>query len=424
MSGQMRLGAGSPLGNRRDRKFTGPLALLLAATALALEGGAIALLLANLSGGAPIDPGANLVGGFVLGIAYPLIGGLLAARRPGNAIGWIFLAIGLSQATNAFTAQYSIFGLVIQPGSVPYAAEASWLGLWTWAPGFILLLTFSILLFPDGRLPSPRWRLVAAMAVTSLVLVMVPIAIVAWPARGLEAVHALAGTGFGPGTEWAVVLQSIGLAIGLAAGLASMASLVLRFRRSSAENRQKLKLLTLAATVLIAFLVISPYYSLGPVPDAIAALLISPLVPLATAIAILRYRLYDIDRIISRTVSYGAVTGILAVVFVGTILVSQTILASFFRGSAVAVAASTLVVAALFQPLRRRVQSVVDRRFNRSRYDAERTVAAFGERLRDQVDLASLSGEIAGVVDSTLHPSQIGVWLREPAPNVSRPTTP
>ena len=412
MRQQMRQGSGSPLGNRRDRRFIGPLALGLAAIALALEGGAIALLLANLKGGAPIEPSANLIAGYVLGIAYPLVGGLLAARRPGNAIGWIFLGIALSQATNVFTNMYAILGLVIQPGSLPWAAEASWLAMWTWAPGFVLLGTFSLLLFPDGRLPSPRWRFVAAMAVMSMVLLTVPLAAWTWPHRGAELVYAQAGTGIGPGSEWADLLGSVGLAIGLAAALASMASLVLRFRRSLAEDRRKLKLLTLAAIVLIAFLAVSPYYSLGPVPDAIAALLIAPLVPLAAAIAILRYRLYDIDRIISRTVSYGAVTAILAIVFVGTILVSQTVLASFFSGSSVAVAGSTLIVAALFQPLRRRVQSVVDRRFNRSRYDAERTVAAFGARLRDEVELGRVSEGLLVAVRSTVRPEAASVWLR------------
>ena len=137
------------------------------------------------------------------------------------------------------------------------------------------------------------------------------------------------------------------------------------------------------------------------------------MIPIAIGIAILRYRLYDIDRIISRTVSYGAVTGILAVVFVGTVLVSQTVLASFFRGNSVAVAVSTLVVAALFQPLRRRIQAVVDRRFNRSRYDAERTVAAFGARLRDEVALTDVDAAIRGVVAETVAPKAVGLWVRE-----------
>ena len=136
------------------------------------------------------------------------------------------------------------------------------------------------------------------------------------------------------------------------------------------------------------------------------------LLPIAVGIAILRYRLYDIDRIISRTVSYGAVTGILAVVFVGTILGLQTILVSFFSGNSVAVAASTLVVAAIFQPLRRRVQSVVDRRFNRSRYDAERTAAAFSTHLQDEVDLANLNAEVRQVVAATVAPVTVGLWIR------------
>ncbi len=138
------------------------------------------------------------------------------------------------------------------------------------------------------------------------------------------------------------------------------------------------------------------------------------MIPIAVGIAILRYRLYDIDRIISRTVSYGAVTVILAAVFLGTVLVSQTLLATFFNGTPVAVAASTLLVAALFQPLRRRVQSVVDRRFNRSRYDAERTATAFSGRLRDEIDLANLYADVRGVVAATVAPVTVDVWIRQP----------
>ena len=172
---------------------------------------------------------------------------------------------------------------------------------------------------------------------------------------------------------------------------AGVAALIIRFRRSVGAEHQQIKWFASAAVVEFAaiFVMSAPWVALPPPFDALAAIVVAPLIPIAVGIAILRYRLYDIDRIISRTVSYGAVTGILAVVFVGTILVSQTVLASFFSGSSVAVAASTLVVAALFQPLRRRVQAVVDRRFNRSRYDAERTAAAFSRRLRDEVELAS-----------------------------------
>ena len=197
--------------------------------------------------------------------------------------------------------------------------------------------------------------------------------------------------------------------------VASVAAIVIRFRRSVGAEHQQIKWFASAAVVEFAaiFVMSAPSVALPPPFDALAAIVLAPLIPIAVGIAILRYRLYDIDRIISRTVSYGAVTGILAVVFVGTILGLQTILASFYSGSSVAVAASTLVVAAIFQPLRRRVQSVVDRRFNRSRYDAERTAAAFSTHLRDEVDLANLNAEVRQVIAATVAPVTVGLWIRQ-----------
>jgi hypothetical protein len=193
------------------------------------------------------------------------------------------------------------------------------------------------------------------------------------------------------------------------------AALIIRFRRSVGAEHQQIKWFASAATVEFAVIRHVPRHRprYRGRSTSCFAIVVGPLIPIAIGIAILRYRLFDIDRIISRTVSYGAVTAILAIVFIATILVSQTVLASFFRGSSVAVAASTLVVAAIFQPLRRRVQSVVDRRFNRSRYDAERTAAAFGARLRDQVELANLDADVRQVVAATVAPVTVGLWIRQ-----------
>jgi hypothetical protein len=204
------------------------------------------------------------------------------------------------------------------------------------------------------------------------------------------------------------------LILTLAVAVAGAGALVIRFRRSVGTEHQQIKWFASAAVVEVAAIFVTTWVVFPPPFDALAALLIAPLIPISVGVAILRYRLYDIDRIISRTVSYGAVTAILAGVFVGTILVSQTVLASFFSGNSVAVAASTLVVAALFQPLRRRVQAVVDRRFNRSRYDAERTAAAFSGRLREEVDLANICAEVRLVVAATVEPVTVEVWIRQP----------
>ena len=360
----------------------------------------------------------------ILAVTFSIVGWLIAARRSENRIGWMFLVSGFLYALTAFSEAYAGYGLLAVPGSLPLADVMSWLSILTWVPALMLLILL-LLFFPDGRLPSRRWRPVVWIAGTAGVLMLAPSAVALWPYRGLlllAAEPAMPTNDTAPAT--AQLLGTFGFFISLFVAAAGAVALVTRFRRSIGTERQQIKWFATAAVIEVTLLNVMTGVQLPPPFNALVALLIPPLIPIATGVAILRYRLYDIDRIISRTVSYGAVTGILAVVYVGTILVSQTVLSSFFRGNSVAVAASTLVVAALFQPLRRRVQSVVDRRFNRSRYDAERTVAAFGERLRDQVDLASLSGDIAGVVDSTLHPSQIGVWLRAPGRDVSHSTTP
>jgi len=355
---------------------------------------------------------AGAIGLLNLIVSYAVVGWLIASRRSDNPIGWVFLAIGLSLAVEGFTSLGTIYGFVTVPGSLPLADVLSWIAVWAWVPGFTLFVTFSLLLFPDGRLPSPRWRPVAWLSIVMMALLGIPVAIVAWPLRGV----ALA-TGSLDELDGAAgvirQIQFIGFLLIPVVALACVAALVTRFRRSTGQERQQLKWFTYAAIPEIGFITASEFVTIPPAVGLVAAFLIVPLAPIAVGIAILRYRLYDIDRIISRTVSYGAVTGILAVVFVGTILVSQTVLASFFSGNSVAVAASTLVVAALFQPLRRRVQSVIDRRFNRSRYDAERTVAAFGAHLRDEVHLGTLRRDLVATIDQTLQPTRTGVWLRD-----------
>ena len=352
----------------------------------------------------------------ILIVTLPGIGWLVATRRPENRIGWMLLAVGFFLALGGFSVTYAEHGLINDPGSLPLADLMSWLKLMTWQPGFVLLILL-LLVFPDGRLPSRRWVPIVWIAGIAFVLMVVPQAIAFWRYQGpLLVPFNVATPASDPAPAIAGLLQGVGLILCLVVAVASAAAVIVRFRRSAGAEHLQIKWFASAAAVEFAaiFIMSAPPPAVVPPPfDALLAIVVAPLIPIAIGIAILRYRLYDIDRIISRTVSYGAVTGILALVFVGTILVSQTILASFFRGSSVAVAASTLVVAALFQPLRRRVQAVVDRRFNRSRYDAERTAAAFGARLRDEVDLANLKAEMRQVVAATVAPVTVGLWIRQ-----------
>jgi hypothetical protein len=348
----------------------------------------------------------------VLGATYGIVGWIIASRRPDNAIGWVFLAIGLSQAIDVFAGVYSTYGLAVAPGSLPFAAELSWVAVWAWAPGFMLLVTLSVLLFPDGRPPSPRWRPVLWASFAVMALLCVPVAIAAWPYRG----DALLFTGAPPegGTVGvAFGLQFIGILASPFVALASIAGMVVRFRRSGPTPRQQLKWFTYAAIPEIAFLISSGFITYPPLVGTIAGVLIAPLLPVAAAIAILRYRLYEIDRIVSRTIAYAAVTGLLIAVYAGLILLLQGPLDRITGGDTVSVALSTLAVFALFQPVLRRVRRTVDRRFDRARYDGERTVAAFADRLRDEMNLDNLSRDLDTTIRDAIAPRSLGIWLRQ-----------
>ena len=385
--------------------------LALLTTVLAVV--SVALYFANTAK-AELQPlGFNGVASLILVVTLPSIGWLIASRRRENRVGWMLLAIGFFYALTQFSSTYAAYGLVADPGSLPLADVMSWLTVLTWVPAFMLFILL-LLVFPDGRPPSARWQPIVWIAGVALVVMLVPGAIAFWPYRGSLLLATDVST---PASDTAPaiagLLLGVGLILGLVVATAGAAALVVRFRRSVGTEHQQIKWFASAAVAEVAAIFVTTLVVLPPPFDAVVAVVVAPLIPIAVGIAILRYRLYDIDRIMSRTVSYGAVTGILAVVFVGTILVSQTVLASFFSGNSVAVAASTLVVAALFQPLRRRVQSVVDRRFNRSRYDAERTVAAFGAGLRDEVGLEDIEAAIRAVMTRTVAPSAIGVWTRD-----------
>ena len=362
--------------------------------------------------------------GTIIGIAFLIVGALIASHRPRNPIGWIYLAgltlIAFGGSGNV-SEQYAYYALITRPGSLPAADWVVWAGSVSLAIGFATLVFFSLLLFPDGRLPSPRWRPVAGAAVAAIALlctgtalspedVLSPGVIVASPIRLVEAGPLMDVLG-GP---------IIGLfAIGVA--LACLAAPFVRFRGTSGVERQQLKWFAYGAAWIPAVALVAIIGSLvAPgVAESTAGANLWPLsvagIPIATAVAILRLRLYDIDVLINRTLVYVALSAVLVAAYVIGVAAFQFLLSPFTAGSPIAVAASTLGVVALFQPLRRRIQTLVDRRFYRRRYDAERTLDAFTARLRDQVDLDALRGELLGVVADTLQPAQVSVWLRERA---------
>jgi len=386
--------------------------------ALAATGFVFFLAITWRSGQFAID--ANGTGGFVLGLTFSVVGAIVASRRPQNPIGWIYLAIGLSQSLSVFTFPYAGYGLIVAPGSLPMADVVSWVAAWIWAPGLVLFMTIALLLFPDGRYLSPRWRLVGAAAIGAMVLMTVPVAVLDWPLRGAALIQETDAASGAP-IDLPFAIQLVGLGIVAAAAVASLASLVLRWRRAQGIERAQLKWLAFAVSVEIPVLfgitflpLLFPMLSdIDPRLGAMVTLVTTPLIPVAIGIAILRYRLYDIDRIISRTVSYAVVTLTLAVVFIGVVLGLTAVFESFTGGNTVAVAASTLIVAALFQPLRRRVKTRIDRRFDRARYDGQRTADAFAGLMRDETDLGAVAADLTSVIDQVLAPRDTTLWINE-----------
>jgi hypothetical protein len=351
--------------------------------------------------------------------AFMVVGAVIVAHRPGNAVGWIFSAIGLLTATGALATEYAAYAARTRPGMSPGVILAAWYSSWWWFPTLVGVLVFTPLVFPTGRLLSARWRpvaIVAAVGTAAIVTLSVLQPTLQDEDHPVPNPTGLAGV---PDPEEGALGAILFGLLGLCAA-AGVVSVVLRFRRSQGVERQQLKWFTYAATLLVLFLLLSDY--LFPQSGVVEVLygLVVALVPIAAGIAILRYRLYDIDRLINRTLVYGALTALLGAVYAAAVLVGGQVFGGVGGNPpSWAVAGATLAVAALFQPARRRTQQVVDRRFNRHKYDAARTVEAFSTRLRDQVDLDTLSGELLAVVDQTMEPTRVSLWLRPPPPGSS-----
>jgi len=343
-------------------------------------------------------------------VAFPSMGGLLAYRRPRNPIGWLFLAIGGCLVFSVFSTEY-VSRAVFVGWPLPAAPLVAWLGNWTFPVGVGLAMTWVPLLFPDGHLLGPRWRLVGWAASMAMVIVAVSQALPAGPILGFD------GRIDNPIAAPPEFTELLGLVSGAAflalalLGLTSIASLFVRFRRSDAIGRAQLKWF-LSANALFLVVLVGAFATQYDALFLLAVLALAA-IPVATGIAILRYRLFDIDRIISRTIAYAFVSAILVGTFVAGILVLQAVLAPITGGGTIAVAGSTLVVFAMFQPLRGRVQRAIDRRFDRARYDADATVAVFAAALRDHVDLETLRSDLEGVISRTLEPVDSIVWVRD-----------
>jgi hypothetical protein len=347
--------------------------------------------------------------------AFMVVGAVIVAHRPGNAVGWIFSAIGLLTATGVVAAEYAAYVSRTRSGSAPGMVLATAYNSWWWYPTLALVLVFTPLLFPTGRLLSARWRPVAVAAgVGTATIIALSVLQPTFQDEDHPIRNPIGITGI-PDPE-AGALGAILFGLLLLCSVAAVLSVVLRFRRSRGVERQQLKWFTYAAALMGAFLLLTDYlFPQSFVVELLYGLAVA-LVPVAAGVAVLRYRLYDIDRLVNRTLVYGVLTALLGAVYAGAVLVLGQLFGGVGRNPpSWAVAGATLAVAALFQPARRRTQVVVDRRFNRRKYDAAETIQAFSTRLRDQIDLDTLAAELIAVVDQTMEPTRVSLWLRPSA---------
>jgi hypothetical protein len=358
----------------------------------------------------------------VIAIGFSTVGVVITPRLPRlNPIGWLFCAIGLVGGVRLFVAEYAIVTLLAEPGSLPSKLPGgetlAWVSSWVWVL-HLGLFVFLALLFPDGRPPSSRWR--PLVWGSGVVVVAGTVSVALWPetARGFDPIN------YPLGTEVATDVINPVETVVYALGLIAAASLLARLRGSKGVERQQVKWFTYAVAVLATSATLAYVVSesmgvvwLGWVSSVLVVVGVVGL-PVAVGIAILRYHLYNIDLIINRTLVYVLLTAVLAGVYLGSIVVLQLLFRALTGGeSQLVVVASTLAIAALFNPLRRRIQSFIDRRFYRRKYDAAKTLEAFSTKLREETDLDALSDDLVGVVRETMQPAHVSLWLRpDPAP--------
>jgi hypothetical protein len=352
-------------------------------------------------------------------ISYAPVGALIASHRPVNSVGWLLCLYGLAISIGHFSSQYAIYTLLAQPNSLTAGEAMAWISSWI-LPIIIGIQVFSYLLFPTGRLPSRRWRWLAWLTVACVVMGVTSSAFSFGANAGLGPVQNPLGIK-GISNIYGVVLTFMSTVLYVAVA----SSLLVRLRRARGVERQQVKWFVYAAAATIGGITLAYV-----IPNSIDALpwfervgyalniAVTPAIPVSMGIAILKYRLYDIDLLINRTLVYGSLTATLVVLyFVGIVVLQRMFVLLTGQQSTLAVVVSTLAIAALFNPLRRRVQGFVDRRFYRKKYDARKTLEAFSAKLRDETDLDALNNDLVGVVRETMQPAHVSVWLRpETAP--------
>jgi hypothetical protein len=382
---------------------------------------ALTLVLTSLN--YPSSSFRDMVALSLLLLAFSTVGALVGSRRPENPIGWLFGAGAMVWMLGELALQYAVYALIIAPSALPAGAWMVWFGTWARGIGWFLIVAFLLLLFPTGQLPSPRWRpvlwgAVGYIGVFTLVVWLSPVL----PDTRLAFVHNPLGLKI---ESVSVLVEILYVTIPLLLVAGGMAVIV-RFRRSRGDERQQLKWFAYAVGVMVVMFTIWFSLEVAGVVAIGTLTFIVPLagLPLAAGVAILKYRLYNIDVIINRTLVYGSLTATLALVYFGGVTATQALLRTITSQEQLpqlVIVASTLVIAALFNPLRRRIQSFIDKRFYRSKYDARKTLEAFSSKLREETNLEALSDDLVGVVTETMQPAHVSLWLRpETAPKGER----
>ena len=350
-------------------------------------------------------------------VFFSTVGAIVASRRPENPVGWLLCLWALSESLYHFSGQYAIYALLTQPASFPAGEAMAWVSSWL----VFIVIGFSVLfvlLFPTGRPPSRRWRWVTWLTVAFILVGAVSGAFSSGPVEGLGPIRNPLGIEGFSNFYTEILLTMVATVLVVAAAL----SVFMRLRRAKGVERQQIKWFAYAAAAAVMGLVLAEV-----IPDVIEVplwferignaifLLLLPAMPISMGIAILRFRLYDIDIIINRTLVYGALTAALVAVYFGGVATTQALFRALTgqeQQPQLAIVDSTLAIAALFDPLRRRIQSFIDRRFYRRKYDAQKTLEAFSSKLRDETDLEALSGDLEGVVRETMQPAYVSLWLR------------
>ena len=344
-------------------------------------------------------------------ISTAVVGAVVASRLPHNAIGWILLAMGVGLGLSSTGTAYGALGVLTARGPLPFDEYAAWIGEWTFVPVVYGGVAALLYLFPDGYFLSRRWRWVGVASAGIVLVATAKDALAPGPLEDVDAIDNPVGA-----TGWladvVTTIDGIVDTLALPVFACAVASLVVRFRRSTGTERQQLKWISTALILVGIGLGMTAGAPVFGEATFFLALFSLAAMPVATGVAMLRYRLYDIDVVLNRALVYGALTAILAGVYLGAVLVLGLVLNPLAGGSGLSIAASTLAVAALFRPARARIQETVDRRFFRSKYDAAQTLDRFGSHLRDQVDLADIGTDLLAVVGETVQPTHASLWLR------------